>query len=94
MSRACAWALHLAQVGALSHNAPGCNGGQVVGYTWHSAPGGQSNGPAEVINGWFNSPPHHANLIMPIYSTIGLAFVMRTSADGAWAVYGVGNLCP
>lgn len=100
-SRACAWAKELARRGGtnpsksdLSHNSPCSGGGQVVGYVKSTGPGNESSAPGTIINGWFNSASHYEVLTWPTMKGIGLAFYQVTAPDGAWAIYGVGNLCP
>lgn len=102
-ARACAWARTLAErggttptKGTLSHNAPDCgsSGGQVVGYVKSTGPGNESSAAGTIINGWFASSSHYEVLTWPTLNRIGMAFYQVTAPNGAWAVYGVANLCP
>jgi uncharacterized protein YkwD len=87
---ACSWASQLSSdpsVFAHSTNAArdaavGCPTGENIA----SASGASSS---TVMSLWLNSPAHLTNLENSIYHGAGLAFVVRTDANGSQATYGV-----
>ena len=93
---ACLWALHLAQIGgALSHSdsptraaAVGCSTGENVAYA-------SGTSTALLMDLWFRSAPHYANIIYPTYVGIGLGYVTRYDPVNGTITYGstVFSLC-
>jgi uncharacterized protein YkwD len=86
---ACAWALHLAQLGAgISHSdsptrdaAVGCPTGENVAFSTGTST-------TRLMDLWFASPPHYANIIFRTYLSAGIGYVTRTDATGATRTYG------
>jgi len=90
---ACAWALRLATAGSgISHSssadrdaAAGCATGENVAYSTGSSP-------ATLIDLWYGSPTHLANLENASYVGVGIGYVVRTETSGATTIYGVTDL--
>ena len=87
---ACYWALQLAQLGGtLVHSNDifrnafiGCGSGENIG--WNTG-----TDTSVVIDRWFDSPPHLANMLYAPYIGMGTGFVVRTNADGTKRTFGV-----
>ncbi len=87
---ACSYALQLAQSNSgLAHSdanardaAVGCPTGENIAYS-----SGTSS--TALINLWFGSAPHLANIKDPDYGSAGLGFVIRTEPSGAQTIWGV-----
>lgn len=85
----CAWALHLAQLGAgISHSDStgrdafvGCPTGENVAYS-------SGTSTSHLMDMWMASPAHHTNIVYPSYLTASLGFVTRTDSSGATTTYG------
>lgn len=91
---ATAHALGLRTLGRLSHH--GSDGSRAAdrisreGYAWSSVGENLALGPTspeEVVEGWFQSPIHCANLMNPRYTDMGIAYV--TSDAGVGEIYWV-----
>ncbi|HEY4331656.1 MAG TPA: CAP domain-containing protein, partial [Ilumatobacteraceae bacterium] len=87
---ACAYALQLAKAdNGLTHSASatrdaaiGCPTGENIAYA-------SGTSTTTLINLWFGSAPHLANIKDPDYKSAGLGFVIRTEPDGEQTTWGV-----
>ena len=88
---ACAYALHLAQVGpaSLVHSneaardaALGCMTGENIAYATGTSI-------QVILDKWFASAPHMANIRNSNWRTVGIAFVSRTEPSGVTFTFGV-----
>ena len=58
-----------------------------VGYAWRSFAENAATGqysPAEVVEGWMNSPGHRANILNPKLEEIGIGFSLDTNGSTYW----------
>ena len=88
---ACAYALHLAEVGtgSLIHSneaardaALGCASGEIIAYS-------SGTSIQLILDAWFASAPHVANIKNSMWRTVGIAFVTRTQPNGDIVTFGV-----
>jgi uncharacterized protein YkwD len=87
---ACAYALQLAVAdNGLVHSdeaardaAVGCTAGENIAYS-------SGTSIQHVLDLWFASPPHLANIRNRIFHSVGLGFVVRTDPDGRTTIFGV-----
>ena len=88
---ACAYALHLAEVGtgSLIHSneaardaALGCASGDIIAYS-------SGTSIQLILDAWFASAPHMANIKNSMWRTVGIAFVTRTQPNGDIVTFGV-----
>lgn len=88
---ACAYALHLAQAGtsSLVHSGQAARDAALGCTTGENIAEATGTSTQYVLDTWFASAPHLANIKDSIWRTVGIAFVTRIEPGGAMTTFGV-----